>query len=149
MTERVFRSSPALRANYRAVRVRRRIRAAMQAPGRGTFSVVRARQIAALALLQTGSSRKTVGVMLHRSASGAHALVDRALSQPALVAEARAVVIAARGAVAGDVVLVPIVVGSAAWCHLDKMAELDEISAVVIRQRIGRSVIDRAVGAEC
>lgn len=107
-----------------------------------------ARAVAIVALSLTGCTVEAAGKELGRKFKAAHHMLRLARLRPRIEDHARAALVTARGAGAGDIVMVPIVVGSAAWKYIDSLDELDEITAGTIRHRDLMNLSAMQVGAE-
>lgn len=123
-------------------------RAAIVAPNRGRQQVEVARSAVALALYMAGHDSRAAAAALGRKVKAASHMLALARRRPLADQHARELLVEARGAVAGDVVMVPIVVGSEAWRYLDRLAELDEITAATIRGRMVGAMVDLLTRAE-
>ena len=120
----------------------------LRRPGRTRLQVEVARAALAVALYMAGCPRPQAAEILGRSPPSVTHMTKRARARASTVELARSILVTARGAVAGDVVMVPIVVGSAAWQYLDRQDELDDRTAAALRHRSVALMIDHAVGAE-
>lgn len=118
------------------------------APNRARQQVEVARSAIAMALYLTGHDNRAAAAALGRRVKAASHLLALARRRPMAETQARELIVAARGAAAGDVVMVPIVVGSEAWRFLDRLDELDEISAATIRGRMVGMMLDLVNRAE-
>lgn len=114
-----------------------------------------ARRLLVRALNLAGSTPSQIGEVLGRPGPIASKMIGRAKHAAGLIDDrANALLIDARGAAAGEVVMLPVVVGSEAWCYLDRLAEIEEITGAAIakaalRAGLGlRTRTDHAVGAE-
>lgn len=123
-------------------------RAAIVAPNRARQQVEVARSAIVMALYLTGHDGRSAAAAIGRKVKAASHLLALARRRPMAEIHARELIVEARGAVAGDVVMVPIVVGSEAWRYLDRLAELDEISAATIRGRMAGMMTDLITRAE-
>lgn len=115
---------------------------------RTTTTIGTARAVAAVALHRGGHSPTMIGVLMHRTLKAASKLLHASMRIRGIEEKAAAVLIQARGAVAGDLIMVPIVVGSDAWKYIDRLQELDERTASVIRHLGSGLMLDHVVGSE-
>lgn len=106
---------------------------AIRRPFHAGLIVEAARSVASLALARAGCTLAAIGEAMGRTPAAANLILARARRKSTLAGRAASILAEVRGAGAGDVVMVPIVVGSEAWRYLDRLSELDEVSANVIR----------------